>query len=155
MDTSVTDDEIRACVEPFADRVGGPIRALQELMRVCGSIEASFAPVVAEVFNISQAEVRGIVGFYDDFNRPPARHRIRICQAEACQALGSRSLTRELEASYRTTLGGEPEEDAGEGVRDVVLEPVYCLGLCAVGPAAQVNGKLVGRATPDKLKLEP
>jgi len=32
------------------------------------------------------------------------------------------------------------------GTRDgVTLEPVFCLGLCACGPAAMVDGKLAGR----------
>ena len=148
----MTDEEIRACVEPFADRVGGPIRALQALIHTCGSIEKAALPVVADVFNISQAEVRGIVSFYDDFNRQPARHRIRICQAEACQALGSRRLTRELETSHATTLNSGAQ-DAPNDVPEVVLEPVYCLGLCAVGPAAEIDGRLVGRATVEKLEI--
>jgi formate dehydrogenase subunit gamma len=108
--------------------------------------------VIADIFNISQAEVRGIVSFYDDFTRQPARHRIRICQAEACQALGSRRLTRELETSYATSLNSGAQ-DAPDDLPEVVLEPVYCLGLCAVGPAAEIDGRLGGRATVERLEI--
>ncbi|EPX84677.1 NADH:ubiquinone oxidoreductase 24 kD subunit [Rubellimicrobium thermophilum DSM 16684] len=33
----------------------------------------------------------------------------------------------------------------------VTLEPVYCLGLCACGPAAQVDGRPIGRATAETI----
>jgi formate dehydrogenase subunit gamma len=33
----------------------------------------------------------------------------------------------------------------------VTLEPIFCLGLCACGPAALVDGKLVGRVDEAKL----
>jgi formate dehydrogenase subunit gamma len=88
--------------------------------------------VIADVFNISQAEVRGIVSFYDDFR--------------------SRRLTRELETSYATSLNSGAQ-DAPDDLPEVVLEPVYCLGLCAVGPAAEIDGRLVGRATVERLEI--
>jgi formate dehydrogenase subunit gamma len=33
----------------------------------------------------------------------------------------------------------------------VTVEPVYCLGLCASGPAAMIDGKVVGRLDEAKL----
>ena len=146
----MTDDEIRAHVEPFSSRIGGPIQALRRLMQEYGAIQDTFLPVLADVFNISRAEVRGIISFYADFNVHPAPHRIRICQAEACQALGSRGLTRELEVRYQTSLGNAVLDNASGGV---ALEAVYCLGLCAVGPAVEIDGRLIGRATSEMLEI--
>lgn len=144
----MTEEEARSLVEPHAARIGGPIRALREIVAACGSIDDTAVRVVADVFNLSLAEVRGIVTFYDDFNRPPATHRIRICQAEACQAMGSRELTRALEARHGATLDGEVSADG------TALEGVFCLGLCALAPAAERDGRLVARATPARLGLE-
>ena len=144
----MTDDDVRTHVLPHQHKLGGPIRALHELMRVYGYIHTEHLPTVADVFNISVAEVRGIVSFYEDFKtHPPARTTIRICQAEACQAVGSRRLTNELETAYQTKLGIRGN--------DVELEAVYCLGLCASGPAVQVNDRLIARASVEKLQATP
>ena len=144
----MTDDDVRTHVLPHQYKLGGPIRALHELMRVYGYIHTEHLPTVADVFNISVAEVRGIVSFYEDFKtHPPARTTIRICQAEACQAVGSRRLTKELETAYHTKLGIREN--------DVELEAVYCLGLCASGPAVQVNDRLIARASVEKLQATP
>ena len=138
-------DDVRTHVLPPQHMLGGPIRALHELTRVYGYIHTEHLPTVADVFNISVAEVRGIVSFYEDFKtHPPASTTIRVCQAEACQAVGSRELTHELEAAYHTKLGIRGN--------DVELEAVYCLGLCASGPAVQVNDQLIARASVAKLQ---
>ena len=144
----MTDDDVRTHVLPHQQKLGGPIRALHELMRVYGYIHTEHLPTFAEVFNISVAEVRGIVSFYEDFKtHPPARTTIRICQAEACQAVGSRRLTKELETAYHTKLGIRGN--------DAELQAVYCLGLCASGPAVQVNDRLIARASVEKLQATP
>ena len=115
-------------------------------MRAYGYIHPEHLPVVADVFNISVAEVRGIVSFYEDFKtHPPARTTIRICQAEACQAVGSRVLTEEFETIFGTKLGIPGN--------DIELEAVYCLGLCASGPAVQVNDRLIAKASAEKLQV--
>jgi formate dehydrogenase subunit gamma len=35
--------------------------------------------------------------------------------------------------------------------RNVTLEPVYCLGLCATAPAAMLDGRVVGRLNAARL----
>ena len=94
---------------------------------------------IAECLNISRADIHGVVSFYHDFRRePPPGVIIRICRAEACQAVGAEALAAHAAAAYPP--GG-----------DVGIEPVYCLGNCALGPAVMVNGKLHARMTPEKL----
>jgi formate dehydrogenase subunit gamma len=46
-------------------------------------------------------------------------------------------------------LGLSFHETASDGA--VTLEPVYCLGLCAVAPAAMLDGEVIGRLDADKL----
>ena len=135
-------DSINSVVAPFVERIGGLIHALHAMMSKFGYIDPIHFGEIAEIFNISEAEVRGVVSFYHDFRTsPPAPTRIRICQAEACQALGARSLTKKIESRLNTSLDDESEEAR------VSIEPVYCLGLCAIGPAIQINNKLIARAT--------
>ncbi len=139
-------NDVRELVERHIGRIGGPITALRGIVERCGWIRSTHLETVADVFNLSVAEVRGIVGFYSDLRtEPPGRKHIRICQAEACQALGARSLTAAVTGKLGIGLG----ETAADG--SVSLEAVYCLGLCANGPNATVNGSPMVRATSEGL----
>jgi hypothetical protein len=97
--------------------------------------------VIAEALNISKAEVHGVVTFYHDYRSQPAgRHVLKICQAEACQSMGS----DEALAANQAALGIGFHETTADG--SVTLEPVYCLGLCACAPAAMLDGEVIGTA---------
>lgn len=124
------------------------MHALRHVMREHGYIDRKLVPEIADIFNLSQAEVRGVISFYHDFrSRPPAQHQIRICQAEACQAQGSRRLTRDVEKHFNVKLGEKSDDESVE------LEAVYCLGLCSVGPSMQIDGHLVAKATLDSVRV--
>ena len=111
-----------------------------------GYINDETQTLVADVFNISHAEVRGIVSFYEDLRtKPPAEKTIRICQAEACQASGCRELTESLESHLGIKLGQV------FGDNEIALEPVYCLGHCALGPTAEVDGIIQTQVDVNKL----
>lgn len=98
---------------------------------------------LAEELNLSRAEVHGVVSYYHDFlTEPPGRHRVKICQAEACQAMGSRELTEHATA----TLGIGLHETAD----DITLEPVYCLGNCACSPAVMIGDRVYGRVSAER-----
>lgn len=105
-----------------------------------GFVDERALPILADVLNLTRAEVQGVVSFYHDFRRAPAgRHVVKICRAEACQAMGAERLIGELEISFGVKLG----ETSADG--RVTLEAVYCLGNCALSPAALIDGKLHGR----------
>jgi formate dehydrogenase subunit gamma len=109
-----------------------------------GHVPQDALPVIAKHLNISKAEVHGVVSFYHDFREAPAgQHVVKICRAEACQAMGADALAQGVQAA----LGCDWHETAG----DVTLDPVFCLGLCACGPAAMVDGQLMGRASVDAI----
>ena len=101
---------------------------------------------IATELNLSRAEVHGVVSFYHDFHtEPPGKRRIRICQAESCQAMGSRELTAHAEDKLGIRLG----ETSSDG--ETTLEPVYCLGNCACSPALMIDEQLYGRVDAEKL----
>lgn len=137
---------VRDICERWLGRIGAPIGALREVSDTLGHIEHSHMETVAEVFNLSVAEVRGIVSFYADLRtEPKGRRHIRVCQAEACQAVGGRELTATAEKRLGIALG----ETSADG--SVSLEAVYCLGLCAAAPSAMVDGRPIARATVEAL----
>lgn len=124
------------------------------LLPILHAIQAEFGyvpqvalPVVAKAMNISRAEVHGVMSFYHDFREVPAgRHIVKLCRAEACQAMGADRLADHVQKA----LGLDWHETTKDG--RVTLEPIFCLGLCACGPAALIDGKLVGRV--DEARLD-
>ncbi len=134
----MTSEELRRLIAPHANSMGGPISALRTIQASLGWIDADAVDAVADVFNLSRAEVRGLVDFYEDFRtEPPAAHVVAICQAEACQAVGARELTSTLAGRLGAALGAMTAD------RRVALQAVYCLGVCARAPALMVDGELV------------
>ncbi len=123
-------------IEPFEGKEGGLLPALHALQDHFGFIEKAIVPLVAERFNRTRADIFGVISFYADFrSEKPGRHIVKICQAEACQSVGSRELTGHAQA---------------QNLRDVTFEPVYCLGNCACGPAVMIDEKVYGRVDNDR-----
>jgi len=132
---------LTAMIDPHVEKTGGLLYALRAIVAARGYVDDEARVAVAEAFNLSLAEVRGIVSFYHDLRTtPPPRKRIRICRAEACQAVGARKLQAALEVRLGITVGNATPDNA------VGLESVYCLGLCANGPALMIDEKLIAEA---------
>lgn len=113
---------------------------LHALQAELGWIDDAMVPRIAEALNLSRADVHGVVTFYHDFRRsPPGRHVLKLCSAEACQAMGASALIARAER----TLGTAIHTTRADGA--VTLDPVFCLGLCSVAPAAILDGQVRGR----------
>jgi formate dehydrogenase subunit gamma len=127
---------------------GATLPILHALQQAFGCVPDAAIPMLAEALNRTRAEVYGVVGFYRDFRREPAgRHVLKLCRAEACQAMGGEALAAQAQAA----LGIGWDETTRD--RALTLEPVYCLGLCATAPAALLDGRPVGRLTRERLAL--
>ncbi len=130
-------------------REGATLPILHALQAAFGCVPEAAVPMVAEALNLTRAEVHGIVTFYHEFRRhPPGRHVLRLCRAEACQSLGADAVA----ATLRQRLAVDWHGTTADG--SVTLEPVFCLGLCAVGPSALLDGRPLGRMDSDRLQAE-
>jgi len=119
------------------------LHALQEEF---GCVPEAAKPLVADALNLTRAEVHGVVTFYHDFRSQPAGRRVlKLCRAEACQAMGGEGVAERL----LDRLGISWGETTADGA--LTVEPVYCLGLCATAPAGLVDGKVVGRLSDARL----
>lgn len=124
-------NETRAIAEQMAALDGPLLPILHAIQNTFGHVPEAAVPVIADVLNLSRAEVHGTVTFYHDFRRTPVSGTIvKICRAEACQAMGARELIKHA------------EENTSSGTR---IEAIYCLGLCATAPAAMIDGKIHAR----------
>jgi formate dehydrogenase subunit gamma len=136
---------VSAAVAEHAGRPGPLLPILHAIQERLGCVPAEAVPFVAQALNLTRAEVHGVISFYHDFrDHPPGRHLLKICRAESCQALGADALV----AHAKQRLGVEFHETTTDGA--ITLEPVYCLGNCALSPAVLVGEDLRGRMTAER-----
>jgi len=117
------------------------IEILHDIQDEAGFVAEETLPAIARALNLSRAEVHGVMSFYHDFRRAPAgRVKVQLCRAESCQSRGASALIEAFCARHDIALG----QTSRDGT--LTVEAVYCLGNCALSPAAMVNGRLLGRA---------
>ena len=146
--TQAMTDEIARLVARHAGRRGALLPLLHDVQAAFGYVPDQAVPAIAHGLNLSRAEVHGVVTFYHDFRRAPtARHVVKLCRAEACQARGGAA----FEATAVAKLGVAMGEVRADG--EVALEAVYCLGLCATGPSAMIDGRPVSRLDAARLDV--
>jgi formate dehydrogenase subunit gamma len=134
---------IERIVAEQSARPGALLPILHAVQAELGHVPDAAVPVIARGLNLSRAEVHGVISFYHFFrNRPAGRQVVYLCRAEACQAVGSRS----LEEYARRKLGIDFHETTSDG--RFSLEPIYCLGNCACGPNLMIDDEVRGRASP-------
>jgi formate dehydrogenase subunit gamma len=140
------DKVIRDLAEAQAHLPGALLPILHAIQDRFGYLPERTVPIVAEVLNLSRAEVHGVITFYHLFRRsPPGKHTVYLCRAEACQSMGA----RELERYAREKLEIDFHETTADG--RFSLEPIYCLGNCACSPAIMIDETVYGRVTPERL----
>lgn len=121
-------------------REGALLPILHDLQDAFGCVPEAATPLIAQMPNLSRAEVHGVITFYHDFRREkPGRSVLKLCRAEACQSVGG----EDVAAAVQERLGIGFGETTPDG--QVTLDAVYCLGLCACAPAAMWNGDVIGR----------
>jgi len=136
---------IDAAIRRHAGTPGGLLPLLHDVQDALGYVPAEAVPAIADALNLSRAEVHGVLTYYPFLRTtPPGRHTVRVCRAEACQAVGGDALMAHAEQR----LGCAPHGITADGA--VSLEPVFCLGLCASGPAMAVDERPHARVTPER-----
>lgn len=135
-----TTERLQGLIDDHLTLEGPLLPILHAMQAEFGHVPQAAVPMLAEALNISKAEVHGVVSFYHDFREVPAgRHVVKICRAEACKSVGADGLAEATLARLGVAWHGTTKNGA------ITIEPVYCLGLCACGPAAMVDGKVIGR----------
>jgi formate dehydrogenase subunit gamma len=140
--TSATDRValVRAIATQHADARGALMPVLHDVVDELGHIAREDVEAIADVLNLSVADVHGVVSFYHDFRTTAApAHSVALCRGEACQAVGAQQL-------YDDTRGR-----AGGLGADVEVEEVFCFGNCALGPSGMIDGRLHGRLSADRI----
>ena len=143
--SNYSEESILNYLGPYKGEASAILRSLQLVQELLGYVPDTAIDLIAKNSNVSRAEVYGVFTFYSDFrSTPPAQVVVKVCVAEACQASGNADLISQLhEHGY--------DIHAGKIKDDIQMEQTFCLGNCALGPSAMVNGKPIGRATCSKI----
>lgn len=99
-----------------------------------GRVTDSAMEHIAELVDVTPAEVLGTASFYEMFKfEPVGRYMVNICTNISCQLLGGEELLHHAE--HR--LGIVPGQTTPDGV--FTLEDVECIAACTEAPCLQVN----------------
>ena len=129
-------------IAQLVDQPGALLPILHELQATFGCIPEPAVPMLADALNLSRAEVHGVITYYHHFRQHPGgRHTIRLCRAEACQAVGADALAEHAKQALGCNFHGATADGAFS------LEPAFCLGQCAAGPAMLIDDDIHARVT--------
>lgn len=121
------------------------IPVLHLLQEQDGYLSADGIEHVAELIDLTPAEVRGTASFYDMFHLEPiGRYLVAVCTNIACMLDGAYELLEHMEH----TLGVHPGGTTDDGM--FTLEDAECLALCGNAPCVTVNWRFFGDMTPER-----
>lgn len=146
MTTSFDTSKLHPILAELGSQPGALLPILHAIQAAEGYVPGDAIPLIADKLNLSRAEVHGVITYYHHFRQQPAgKTVVQICRAEACQSVGSEALAEHAVKQ----IGCDFHETTKDG--SMTLEPVYCLGQCACGPAIMINDDVHARVDPAKL----
>lgn len=121
---------------------------LQKIQSAMGYVPQYAIEYLAKKTKASESHMFGVVTFYSQFStKPVGKNIIKICNGTACHVGGSKVLGKKLKSMLNVDDENPTTED-----RLFTVQPVACLGCCALAPAMMVNDKVYGTLTLDKMK---
>ena len=138
--------KLDAILEGRQSRPDQLIEVLQDMQAQFQYLPEDGLHIVAERLGVPLIEVFQIATFYKAFSLTPrGRHLLTICMGTACHVRGAPRLL--------DTAAGQLNVSPGETTADRVftLERVNCLGCCALGPVAVLDGVYRDHITPGTL----
>lgn len=117
------------------DSNDGLIAILERVQAKYNYLPADALRKVAEVTGRSLVDIYGVATFYHSFSlKPRGKHLVSVCLGTACHVRGAAGVAKEFER----LLGVKPGETTSD--KEFTLETANCLGACALGPIAVIDG---------------
>jgi NADH-quinone oxidoreductase subunit E len=125
----------------------GLISILQDIQAEFNYLPEETLRHVAKSLDLPVIQVYGVATFFKAFSlKPQGKHKCSVCLGTACHVRGAQSILGELERQL-DIKSGETTDDM-----EFTLESVNCLGACALGPVAVVDGEYHGQMNAGKAK---
>jgi len=131
----------RVRAKEIVTRYPRPKSAILPLAHLAQDQEGWLSPAamdeIAELTEVTSAEVQGTCSFYTMFKRRPCgKLVVSVCTNVTCLVTGGPEILEHLEEHYATDL-------------DVTVEEVECLAACGGAPSMQVNYEFHEKLTPE------
>ena len=129
--------EFDELVTHYPEKRAGLIPALHRCQEELGGwISPEIMEALAEYFDLSPAEVYGVVSFYPMFRlKPPGEHVIGICHNISCDLRGSKEVIQKVCEMTGAELGGTSPDGK------FTVHSVECQGACTAAPMFDLDGQ--------------
>jgi len=122
------------------------IQNLEQIQHELGYLPEEVLSYMAEEMGMPLSKIYGVVTFYSLFTTEPiGKYVVSICMGTACYVKGAGEILAEFERQLDVKVGGTTADG------NFTLRACRCLGACGLAPVLNVNGKVFGRLTKDKV----
>jgi len=140
-------EEITSIIENNGREHGGLILILEEIQAKYSYLPEEALRIVSEETGRSLVDIYGVATFFKLFSlKPRGRHLVSVCLGTACHVRGAPIVAEEFKQKLNIEAG-ETTKD-----REFTLETVNCLGACALGPIAVVDGRYFSQVQKKNVK---
>ncbi|MFC1563644.1 NAD(P)H-dependent oxidoreductase subunit E [candidate division KSB1 bacterium] len=140
-------ENIISVVEKYHGKLGGLMAILEDIQHQYRYLPEEALNIVAEETGRSIVDVFGVATFYKSFSlKPKGKHLITVCLGTACHVRGGPAIVEEFERQLDIKAGGTTSD------QEFTLESVNCLGACALGPIAVVDGYYFSKVNRTKVE---
>jgi NADH-quinone oxidoreductase subunit E len=118
------------------------IAILQDVQTEYNYLPKDALKAVATQLQVPFSRVYSVANFYKAFSlKPRGRHLVQVCLGTACHVRGGAQLSEQVSRLLSVNAGDTTEDG------EFTFETVHCVGACALGPVAVVDGEYHGRMT--------
>jgi NADH-quinone oxidoreductase subunit E len=119
------------------------IQVLHKAQGIFGFLPEEVQIHIANRYAIGQAEVSGVISFYNYFTtKPKGKVQISVCMGTACYVNGAEKVLQEFE-HILDIKSGEVTADGRFSI-----ESLRCVGACGLAPVVTINNKVYGKVQP-------
>lgn len=136
MSARMKPEDVSRIVDRYNGRHGAVISILEDIQAQYNYLPETALRIVASMTGRSLIDVLGVATFYRAFSlKPRGEHLVSVCMGTACHVRGSPAILKGFEQRLRVKAGDTTDDGKFS------LSTVNCLGACALGPVAVVDGE--------------
>ena len=140
------DRKIKSILDKYQREKGQLVSILQDIQAKDNYLPKEALTQVSEGLGLPLSQVYSVATFFKAFSlKPRGRYLINVCLGTACHVRGAVRVLEKMEQE----LGIGPNETTKD--RRFTLETVNCVGACALGPIAIIDGEYSGQMKTNKV----
>jgi len=137
---------IEAIIAEYQNQRWALLPLLERIQQEFGFIPPGSISLIAESLGVFPAQVQGVITFYSQlYTTPRGKNIVRVCRGTACHVRGGKTILKLV----KRHLGIEEGEMTPDF--EYSLEPVACIGCCALAPNMVINRNIYGHMNPKKV----